>query len=334
MPSSTFSSEVSRRAAQLGWFALAFVGLFAWASALQADIDSEHLTRRQRVLRRFGDRPAVFFGDSQIQCAVNDGLDPRILNLATGSEHYVFTLQKARLFRPRVAAIGTWVHAFLPYYESLIGRVYLNRYGIWRLAMTEAERRDILDRADFETASFGRTREYIPFLGTQFERRIATLRVGFGNFFELPGRAAFVEMEIPGWAQSLTVPGGAIRDSLQARDLARLVSHLGGRGIRVVLLSTPIRPELRAVIPPAAQAEFRQLLADLGRAPAVRYWDDSALQLTPGDFWDSNHLSGEAAAHYTEHLIARLEAEGLLEPLSSHAEDTEAGLGDGRVESR
>lgn len=333
MSSSTSSSEGSRRPWTLGSFVATLAALFVWASAEQASVDAEHLARRERVLRRFGERPAVFLGDSQIQCAIDDLTDPRLLNLGTGSEHYIFTIQKARLFRPRVAVVGVWIHAFLPYYERLVGRVYLSRYGVWSLTMTESERRDVLARADFETKAFSHLREYVPFLGTQFERSIAPLRAGFGNFFDLPGRAGFVGEEIRAWTSTMTVHRGRLRSSPQARDLKRLVDHLADRRIPVVLLSTPVQPQLREAIPPMAQDEFRQILASLGKAPAVRVWDDSALPLPEGSYRDSNHLSGDGAREYTRQLVARLETEGLLEPLS-HPENAEAGLGERRVQGR
>ena len=60
----------------------------------------------------------------------------------------VFTLQKLRRFRPRLAVIGTGVHNLLPYYEKSLGPVFLSRFDIWSPTMTGEERADVIGRME------------------------------------------------------------------------------------------------------------------------------------------------------------------------------------------
>jgi hypothetical protein len=304
-------------------FLLALLAVTGWFYWMHERASARLEAQRQRVLERFRDRPVVFLGDSHVQCAVDDRGRRGFVNLATASEHYVFTLQKLRLLQPRGVVIGTWIHNFLPYYERLLGRVFLARYGIVSAQLRPEERRELVARLDFESASFIRAKRLLPFLGTRLIDHSVEKRAGLGGFYGGPGRTTFGFQELRGYEANLAEAKNRFPSSFQLRYLEAILEHCRSQAIRPVLLSTPVSDMLNAALPPSTLTGFQQLTARLHARYDVPHWDYTRLRLHEEMFRDLDHLSARGASEFTRKLATRLRHEGLLperSPASSRSD--------------
>lgn len=291
--------------------ALAVLGIAV--RALDARAHARRQAQRQHVLERLGDRPVAFLGDSHIECAIDDRQAPRLVNFATGSEHYVFTLAKLRQLRPGVVVIGTWIHNFLPFYQRLVGPVLMSRYEVWMPGLTEGEIDRVRAQLDFELAAFWRARRLLPFVGTRLAVDLAQKRRGLGGFAHRtsgPGPAPEVVAER--LEQLLADGTSPFPAPFQADHLSALLAHCRQAGIPVVLLSTPVHAALRSALPASLDPAFRALVARLVEAGGARHWDYAARETPDDAFLDADHLNAAGSAAFTLEVKRRLLDEGLL----------------------
>lgn len=291
---------------------LVFGVLYSATALFYARVSSREEEARAKVAEQMQGRQVLFLGDSHVQYAIDDRLDPRIANLATSNELYLFTLAKARRLKPRVAVVSLWVHSFLPYYESRLGRVVAARYDvIWGQLLPE-ERDQVLRRSGFEEAAFIRARSIVPFLGRGLPSASADSRASFGGFAEggpSPGVSPDV---VRRRYREMTEAPGPFPLPLQSSFLRALLTELRSEGSEVVLLVTPIHEGLRGLVESEWGPPYRELLAGLVRDFGVRIWDESARTLPDDHFRDPDHLSARGARRLTRMLVRRLEDEGLL----------------------
>jgi hypothetical protein len=205
-----------------------------------------------------------------------------------------------------------WLHDFLPYYEARLGQVFLSRLDLWAPGLLPAERRDVLERLDFEGRAFARARRLVPFLGTQLESRVVALRGGLGGFEAGEWRTGVTPLHARRRLREMTATAGELPSSLQVRHLSAILEACERSGTEVILLSTPVSEALRRMLPSDASEAYRALMDRLMASHRFRRWDDAALPLPDGHFRDPDHLSVAGARAYTRALLARLEAEGLL----------------------
>ena len=291
---------------------LVFGVLYSATALFYARISAREEEGRARVVEQMQGRQVLFLGDSHVQYAIDDRLDPRIANLATSNELYLFTLAKVRRLKPRVAVVSLWVHSFLPYYESRLGRVVAARYDVVWGQLLPDERGQVLRRSGFEEAAYIRARGIVPFLGRGLPSTSPDPRASFGAFAEhgpSPGVSIGV---VRRRFREMTESPGPFPLPLQSSFLRALLTGLRSEGTEVILLVTPIHDGLRALIDSEWGPRYRELLADLVRDFHVRLWDESARILPDDHFRDPDHLSARGARRLTRMLIRRLEDEGLL----------------------
>jgi hypothetical protein len=94
------------------------------------------------------------------------------------------------------------------------------------------------------------------------------------------------------------------------RYLRRLFAWAGRRGVAVVLLDMPVSADLEERMHPREFAEYRALLADVGRQDhvPVLHAGRAALGLDDTDFADVVHLNGRGTARLSAWLRRQLEA--------------------------
>jgi hypothetical protein len=292
---------------------LIFGAMLAGLWRTQLSVQRQRDRLRDRAIGRVIGRPAIFFGDSHIECAIDDRVDGRIVNVATSSEHYVLTAQKVRLLRPRLVVIGFSLHNLLPYYEHSLGPVFLSRYDLWSPSLSRSERQDILSRLDFESLAFVQARTLLPFLGTQLDAGTPTKRQWLGGFKigsrggggrHVSGADARRRLK-----QMLVFPG-EVPSAFQAHYLEQILEDCKSSGTPVVLLSTPVHTELRRLMRPEMDASFASFVAGLqAKHAGVRLWSYVAEPLEDGMFRDPDHLSAAGAAAFTRKLVERLAEE-------------------------
>lgn len=291
---------------------LVFGVLYAATATFYARGAAREEQAREQVIEAMRARQVLFLGDSHLQYAIDDRVDSRIANLATSNELYLFTLAKVRRLKPRVAVVSLWVHSFLPYYESRLGRVLTARYDMVWNQLLQGERRELLRHSGFEEAAFIRARGIVPFLGRGIPKAARDPRASFGGFAErgpAPGVSADV---VRGRYREMTETPGPFPLALQVRFLRTLLAQLEGDGTEVILLVTPVHEGLRGLMEPEWGPRYRELLAEIVRDYRVRLWDESARALPDDHFRDPDHLSARGARRFTRMLVRRLEDEGLL----------------------
>jgi hypothetical protein len=296
-------------------FNLVFWPLFAAADFHHRSFLAEREQDRLRTVERLRSRPVVFFGDSHVECSVleSDDAERRLLNVGTSSEHYVFTLQKLRLLRPRTAVVGVGVHNFQPYYLGTLGPVFLSNYDFWAPHLLPDERRDVVRSLDLESRGFALLRGAVPFLGSSFEETLWAKRKGLGGFVDRGTESdvgdealRFRIAEAFGTVSETPVP-------IQAEYLDRVLAYGEREGIRMILVSAPVARRYREAIPPAAERAFRGVIAGLSQRHRFRHWDYSTEPVEDRLFRDPDHLNLPGAEWFTKEMLCRLQHEGDLE---------------------
>jgi len=286
-----------------------FAGLHLQHRAFLAEREADRL----RTIERLGSRPVAFFGDSHVECSIIEDPGRRILNVGTSSEHYVFTLQKLRLLRPRTAVVGVGVHNFQPYYLGTLGPVFLSNYDFWAPHFQGEERRDVVGALELESRYFARLRGFVPFLGSSLGETVWARRKGLGGFVD---RGSESDLGDEALRVRLDEAFAAVSETplpLQRKYLDRVLEQAQGAGIRVILLSAPVSRRYREAVPPAAERAFRTVLADLRARRPFRHWDYSTEPVEDRLFRDPDHLNLPGAEWFTKELLCRLEREGDLE---------------------
>jgi len=96
--------------------------------------------------------------------------------------------------------------------------------------------------------------------------------------------------------------------ALAIESLMRMVALTQERGVRLVLVDTPVHPRFRARVPERHRAAHAEVLDDVARRyPAVEIVRHSDLDLPDKWFLDPDHLNRPGARAYTERLVALLE---------------------------
>jgi hypothetical protein len=290
-------------------FTPALLGLVARHRAFLAEREEDRL----RTVERLGSRPVAFFGDSHVECSVLEDEEHRLLNVGTSSEHYVFTLQKLRLLRPRTAVVGVGVHNFQPYYLGTLGPVFLSNYDFWAPHLLPEERRDVVSSLDLESRWFARLRGVVPFLGSSFQETLWAKRKGLGGFVDRGTESDVGDEALRVRLEEAFHAASAAPLAIQAEYLDRVLAYGEREGIRMVLLSAPVCRRYREAIPPAAEQAFRGVIGGLSARRRFRHWDYSTMPVEDRLFRDPDHLNLPGAEWFTRELLCRLEREGDLE---------------------
>jgi len=291
---------------------LVFALLYSATALVYGRASARTEKARDELIEEMRGRQVLFLGDSHVQYAIDDRVDSRIANLATSNELYLLTLAKARRLKPRVAVLSLWVHSFLPYYESRLGRVLTARYDtVWSQLLPD-ERKELLRRSGFEEAAFIRARGIVPFLGRGLPFTSRDSRASFGAFSERGPSPGVAPDLVRRRFREMTETPGPFPLPLQASFLRTLLGELRDGGTEVILLVTPVHGALRELIDVGWGPRYRELLDDLSRDFPVRLWDESARAVPDADFRDPDHLSARGARRFTKVLVSRLEDEGLL----------------------
>jgi hypothetical protein len=293
-------------------FALIFGALVAGVDARYRSALARSITSRERVLDFLSRRGVIFFGDSHIASAIDNEVDPRIVNVGNPNEFYVLTAPKARRLHPRVAVIGTWVHDFLPYFEDRFPKVVISHYDLWSGSLLPDERGDLLGHLGFEDRAYLVGRALIPFLGTQLATDIQGERDGLGGFMGNASASTSLSEAADRRLDQMEGRGSREPLSLQVRALDRLLDSCDAAGTTVILLATPVHPALRGRLPPWMTSLYEGVLDGMIGRHRVRYWDESARPMPPHSFHDPDHLSSRGAAEFTRAVVLRLEREGFL----------------------
>jgi len=291
-----------------------FWPLFAWLDLHHGADLAEREQDRLRTIERLRSRPVVFFGDSHLECSIIEDPERRILNVGTSSEHYVFTLQKLRLLRPKTAVVGVGVHNFQPYYLGTLGPVFLSNYDFWAPHFQAEERPDVVRSLDLESRYFARLRGFVPFLGSSLGETVWAKRKGLGGFVD---RGSESDLGDEALRVRLAEAFAQVSEDplpIQHKYLDRLLDHAQSEGIRVILLSAPVSRRYREAIPPAAERAFRTVIADLSQRRPFRHWDYSMEPVEDRLFRDPDHLNLPGAEWFTKEMLCRLEREGDLQP--------------------
>jgi hypothetical protein len=299
---------------RLAVFAAVFAPSFLWLDARHRAFLAGREQDRLHTIERLGNRPVVFFGDSHIECSILEDDAHRLLNVGTSSEHYVFTLQKLRLLRPKTAVVGVGVHNFQPYYLGTLGPVFLSNYDFWAPHFRGDERSDVVRSLDLESGSFARLRGFVPFLGSGLEETVWAKRKGLGGFVD---RGTESDVGDEAMRARLDEAFGQTSETpleIQATYLDRLLAEGEHQGTRMILVSAPVSRRYREAIPAAAEKAFRGVLAELPRKHRFRHWDYSTTPAEDRLFRDPDHLNLPGAEWFTGEMLCRLEREGDLEP--------------------
>ena len=291
---------------------LVFAVLYTATASFYARVASREEKARDQAIEGLRARQVLFLGDSHTQYGIDDRVDPGIADLATSNELYLFTLAKVRRLKPRVAVVSLWVHSFLPYYESRLGRLLTARYDmVWNQLLPD-ERRELLRRSGFEEAAFIRARGIVPFLGRGIPGAARDPRASFGGFAERGPSLGVSASRALRRFREMTDTRGPFPSSLQVSFLRALLAQLQSDGTEVILLVTPVHEGLRGLIESDWGPRYRELLAEIVRDYRVRLWDESARALPDDHFRDPDHLSARGARRFTRMLVGRLQDEGLL----------------------
>lgn len=295
-------------------FVLVFTPGFLWLLGRHRAFLAERETDRLRTIERLKSRPVAFFGDSHVECSIIEDDEHRLLNVGTSSEHYVFTLQKLRLLRPKTAVVGVGVHNFQPYYLGALGPVFLSNYDFWSPHLLPEERRDVVGSLDLESRWFARLRGVVPFLGSSFQETLWAKRKGLGGFVD---RGTESDVGDEALRTRLAEAFGQVSGTpvpIQEKYLERVLEQGERQDTRMILVSAPVCRRYREALPAAAETAFRGVLARLAAKRHFRHWDYSTTPVEDRLFRDPDHLNLPGAEWFTKEMLCRLEKEGDLDP--------------------
>lgn len=128
-----------------------------------------------------------------------------------------------------------------------------------------------------------------------------------GSYLVMPGEPNFTEPRWRSVDRHLTPDAeGRLISEVQIRELRALSRSLADRGVRLVLLSTPVRPRVTAALEGPLKERYDLLWDELTAQPHVDGWDFSAFLPDPEGFADFDHLSANGAHRLSVELDRRL----------------------------
>ena len=128
-----------------------------------------------------------------------------------------------------------------------------------------------------------------------------------GSYLVMPGGSNFTEPRWRSVDRHLTPDAdGRLISEVQIREIRALSTSLAERGVRLVLLSTPVRPRVTAALEGPLRDRYDLLWDELTALPHVDGWDLSEFLPGPEGFADFDHLSADGAHRLSVELDRRL----------------------------
>lgn len=262
----------------------------------------------------------LVLGDSHVRVAIDPSMLPGARNVAQDAEPMMVTYLKMRRLldvSPGVSTVvvGFGPHSLAPFNDAKfvspdvapeMGRRYYGLGPWWRISGIPLSLPCIL------TAE---TR----YLWTPNRELVRNLLLGLG------GRPV-PDPPFVGWYEALQ-GSNLTEESLEAvktrhfgvdtispppsqvqeASLRRIVALARGRGLRVILVSTPTHPRYRESVPQSIRARFDQVWRELIRQPCVSGLDQSTWELSDGEYGDFDHVSATGAARVSAEVARHLE---------------------------
>lgn len=245
----------------------------------------------------------VVIGDSHAQCAVDDSHLPGVANLAASSESYLFSYAKLRhLFRQpppiHTVLLDISYHSFSSCYEDFIWGTYSKTILVQYARLFRMSERAMIVRHD-RNSSISLLRGMLPLSASSFFHP---------QTFRLPGGYVAKDTDVP-------LNDYSIRHRIQFHYfqngqvlplsafnqywLERIVQLCRQNGVRLVLLSTPLHPAYRDLVPPLHRAACDNWIKDSG----LEIVDLRNLSLPDDCFLpDGDHVNPRGAQIVTDHL--------------------------------
>lgn len=280
-----------------------------------AEILSFHSVKKQEIViekevSRAKNQQVVCLGASHIAFGIKE--KGNIINVATRSEPFIFTLKKLQLLKPRIAVIGLNIQNIQKNSDHTFedGLLNLPQYRYLASYLTKQEKQDIYSLTDFETEAFYHIKTWIPFLGTRLKKEPDSLL--FGGWENWSTISVTNDFFIQKRYQNEFTRYNFQLSDFQLKYLQKILNYAGQHHIQVVFLSTPLHPEFIKLIPQQAFSKFEQVLRQLQANNPFIYYDYTHFQLPETHFYDSDHLNGLGAEVFTDQVLTRLENEPLL----------------------
>ena len=266
----------------------------------------------------------LVLGSSHTFYGVNpEWLDDAAYSLAQVSQTYRYDDYLLRRYpTPRLRAVIIPFSYFSLYedFESQPETAYLAaRYRIYM----DCPYHRRLSRYGFEVLNFGSFKEKLKSLWQP--ARLSWNSRGWGSNYT--GQAASGQQDNGRARARANTYADRRLAPLNACFLSSMFSWCRQRGVRVLLITTPVTPSFRAAESPAQRAENRHWLTNLlRRYPEVEYYDfESAPCFTAADFYDADHLNAQGARRLTSLLRAILHGHPVPQSLSSLPADFPTG---------
>lgn len=268
-------------------------------------LNGKLVERKARDIRH----PIVFSGDSHIAMAVNDSMLDGTINIAKSAEQFGYTYQKLKKLLEsntgiETVFIGFGYHNIAEGFNEFLASQFSFSNKYFYLLSPEEKFKVMLSWGG-ESANH---LKYVINLGYRNVRKqVSPYGGGFSNHFrETTARKEDMDnrlqLQFTEKAQGVAFSRSSIVYLAKIQDLCRR------RGVRLVLLNTPLHPYYRSNIPEKYVARYRHITDSLGMdvMDLTQLFDEDHMFAADGD-----HVSSEGALATSRYIMERLYPESM-----------------------